>query len=373
MNNKIAILLLALSPIFFNSCKPDDDKPDTNEDCNDLLAPGQTCGAPKPYDFVSPSTLAKVATPIDNPLTEEGIYLGRLLFYDPILSLDSTQSCASCHHQDRAFNDTNKFSKGIKGAIGTRNSMPLFNLLWHKDGFFWDGRSSTLKEQVTEPVVNPIEMAHVTFCDALVKLRNSTMYRENFCKAFGDDEITQERYEKALEQFLITLVSDDSKFDKIERGEAGNSYSFEELQGRAIFFGEPPLGGDCFHCHGGSTFGTHNYKNNGLDSVHTDFGFYEATGKERDKGKFKVPSLRNIEFTAPYMHDGRFETLKEVIDFYTNGVHPNSPNIDPLMNHNNTGFNLNLTEQDKQNLIVFLGTLSDSTFLTNPAFSNPFK
>ena len=168
------------------------------------------------------------------------------------------------------------------------------------------------------------------------------------------------------------MVSDNSKFDKIERGEAGNSYTFEELSGRAIFFGEPPSGGDCFHCHGSSTFGTHEYVNNGLDSVFTDFGRFDATGKERDKGKFKVPSLRNLVFTAPYMHDGRFETLEEVVDFYANDVHSTSPNIDPLMKHKSTEFKLSLSDQDKQNLVIYLKTLTDSSFVTNPAYSNPF-
>ena len=365
------IFILFLSGLVWNSCKPDDDVIlPTN--CDDLLAPGQTCGAPTPYTFTSPSTLTKVAPPLDNPLTEEGIYLGRLLFYDPILSLDSTQSCASCHHQENAFTDPVKVSKGITGALGRRNSMALFNLLWHREGFFWDGRSVTLKDQVTKPVTDPIEMAHVTFCDALKKLRQSALYREHFCKTFGDDEITQERYEKALEQFLVTIVSDNSKFDKIERSEPGNSYTFEELQGRAIFFGEPPAGGDCFHCHGSSTFGSHEFMNNGLDKTFNDFGRFDFTEKENDKGKFKVPSLRNIAFTAPYMHDGRFATLEDVINFYANDVQPNSPNLDPLMKHKNTEFKLSLTEQDKQNLISYLMTLSDSSLTTNPAFANPF-
>jgi cytochrome c peroxidase len=372
MNNWKIIFLLALSPILFYSCKPDDGGPDGNPDCTDLHAPGATCGNATPFTFISPASMSKVAVPLDNALTEEGIYLGRLLFYDPILSLDSTQSCATCHKQENAFTDPERFSKGITGALGTRNSMVIFNVLWHRHGFFWDGRAIDLRDQVTKPVTNPVEMAHLTFCDALVKIRKSPLYREHFCKAFGDDEITQLRYEKALEQFLITLVSDNSKFDKIERGEAGNSYSFEELSGRAIFNGEPPEGGDCFHCHGTSTFGTHEYVNNGLDEFFTDFGRFDFTGKERDKGKFKVPSLRNLVFTAPYMHDGRFNTIEEVVNFYVNDVHSNSPNIDPLMKHSNTDFKLDLSEQDKTNLVIYLKTLTDSTFVTNPKFSNPF-
>lgn len=371
MIKKVLGALIILTSLHFISCQPDDDKLDSG-DCRDLEASGITCGSPTPYSFTSPAGFSQVAPPTDNPLTEEGIYLGRLLFYDPILSLDSTQSCADCHHQDKAFTDPRKFSVGINGTMGRRNSMPLFNLLWHKDGFFWDGRAPELVDQVTLPVTDPIEMAHVAFCDALIKLRRSPLYREQFCKAFGDDEITEERYEKALEQFLVTIISNNSKFDRIETGQGG-SYTFEELQGRNIFFSEPPEGGDCFHCHGNSTFSSFEFTNNGLDETLTDLGLYEFTNRERDKGKFKIPTLRNLAYTAPYMHDGRFETLKEVIDFYASDVKSNSPNIDPLMKHNNTDFVLTLTEQEKDYLIAYLMTLTDSSITTNPAYSNPFN
>ena len=155
MNKGLGIIIVALCTLVFHSCKPDDDNP-VNTNCDDLLAPGQTCGAPTPFTFENPSTLTQVAVPVDNPLTEEGIYLGRLLFYDPIISLDSSQSCASCHHQDRAFTDPDRLSRGVTGALGTRNSMALFNLLWHKDGFFWDGRANTLKKQVIDPYFRTI-------------------------------------------------------------------------------------------------------------------------------------------------------------------------------------------------------------------------
>ena len=357
--------------LFVISCKPDEEVK-SNGVCDDLLAPGQTCPAPTPYNFIPPSTLPQVALPINNPLTVEGIYLGRLLFYDPILSLDSTQSCASCHKQENAFADPDQFSTGITGQLGRRNSMALFNLLWQKNGFFWDGRATTLQEQVSKPVTDPIEMAHATFCGALKELRKSEFYREHFCKAFGDDEITQARYENALEQFLVTLVSDDSKYDKLQRGESG-PLSTDAFFGSGLFNNEAPAGADCFHCHSASVFGTYEYINNGLDSVLTDFGRYEFTEKEADKGKFKVPSLRNIALTAPYMHDGRFNTLEEVIDFYSEGVNANSPNLDPLMFHHGTGVKLNLTALEKKQLKAYLLALSDSSFIANPAFANPFK
>jgi cytochrome c peroxidase len=369
LNKYYIFILLSISSFIYQGCKPDDPKK-TTEDCEDL-GEGGICGTATPYNFIMPQGFPAVNLPADNPLTEEGILLGRMLFYDPILSLDSTQSCASCHKQENAFTDPRQFSEGITGAVGTRNSMPIFNILWQKTGFFWDGRAPGIRDQVIGPVTNPIEMAHETFCDALDKLRETSRYRNKFCEAFGDDVITEDRYQMALEQFLITLVSADSKSDKIENGQG--SFTFDELSGRKIFFGEPPLGGDCFHCHGTiGTFSTFEYTNNGLDTSFTDIGMAEVSGKSYDQGKFKTPSLRNIALTAPYMHDGRFNTLKEVIDFYTDSVQESSPNLDPLMNHNNTGIKLQLNEIQKGQLIKYLETLTDTTFINNPAFSNPF-
>lgn len=308
------------------------------------------------------------AVKADNQLTLEGIALGRFLFYDPILSGDSTQSCASCHNQSRAFTDSRRFSVGITGAVGTRNSMPLFNLMWHPS-FFWDGRSPSLREQVIDPIEDPTEM-NSSMEDVLVKLNKSKFYRDHFYKAFGELPIKTEHYAKAMEQFLFSMISFDSEFDKFFRSEP-NNFSASANNGRRIFFAEPSDGGaDCFHCHGNIHFADFTMSNNGLNQVHTDQGFGRVTGNSFDVGKFKVVSLRNVELTAPYMHDGSFNTLEEVIDFYAQGVHPTSPNLDPKMDEIPQG--LNLSQQDKADLIAFLKSLTDNTFITNPAFSNPF-
>lgn len=305
----------------------------------------------------------------DNPLTEEGIALGRFLFYDPILSGDSTQSCASCHLQENAFADPQRFSTGITGAVGRRNGMALFNLMWHPE-FFWDGRASHIREQVVAPIADPNEM-NSSMEEALHKLNNSNFYRKLFYQAFGREIITQDLYAKAMEQFLFSLISFNSEFDKWNRGEP-STFSDSAFRGLGIFNREPSLGGaDCFHCHGNIQFGSFKMTNNGLDAEHiSDLGYAEVTGKEYDKGKFKVVSLRNIELTAPYMHDGRFATLEEVIDFYAQGVHANSPNIDPQMDQIPQG--LNLDAKQKADLIAYLKSLTDHSFINNSKFSNPF-
>ncbi|MCK9480758.1 MAG: cytochrome-c peroxidase [Bacteroidia bacterium] len=306
----------------------------------------------------------------DNKLTEEGITLGRYLFYDPILSGDSSQSCASCHKQENAFADLRRFSVGITGAIGKRNAMGLFNLMWHPN-FFWDGRANTLREQVIAPIEDPNEM-NSSMSEVLRKLNQSNFYRKLFYNAFGIYNIKEEHYAKAMEQFLFTMISFNSEYDKWFRGEP-STFSDSAFRGLQIFNSEPNMGGaDCFHCHGNIHFGSLKMANNGLDETHqTDIGFGATTKQEHDKGKFKVVSLRNIELTAPYMHDGRFATLEEVIDFYSTGVHANSPNIDPLMDQIPLG--LNLDAQQKADLIAFLKSLTDYHFTTNQNFSNPFK
>ena len=327
--------------------------------------------------------LHPVKIPTDNKPTEEGVLLGRMLFYDPILSADSSQSCASCHNQDLAFTDNNKkFSEGIRGMDGKRNSMPIFNLMWHLEGFFWDGRADLLRHQSILPIQDPLEMDE-TIGNALAKLNASLMYREYFNKAFGTEVITEDLLAKSLEQFMNTIVSGNSKFDRVMQGT--ETFTQQEEIGRIIFNAEAiPLknegdpnkpinyGGDCFHCHGESNlFKQRDYSNNGLDAVPTDLGRGEVTGKASDNGKFKVPSLRNVEKTAPYMHDGRFSTLEEVVEFYLNGVNQNSPNLDEKMHALKDSVYLN--PEHRAALVSFLKTLTDDNYLTNEKYSNPFK
>jgi cytochrome c peroxidase len=318
---------------------------------------------PTPYLLDIPQGFPDMIIPADNPMTEEGVALGRQLFYDPILSADNTQSCASCHDIAFSFTDHGKqFSEGIDGSIGTRNSMSLLNAGWIPS-LFWDGRAATLEEQALEPVPNPIEM-HLPWPEAMNKLSNHPDYPDLFFKAFGTREIDSMHVVKAIAQFERTMISSDTKWDQYLRGEYTLSQS--ETKGFEIFFTEK---GDCFHCHGTILFTDNLYHNNGLDSEIKDRGLADVTGNPNDEGKFRSPTLRNVMLTAPYMHDGRFETIEEVIDHYSEGVKW-SPTIDPLMKQVSQG-GIRLTDEEKQNLISFLKVLTDSTFVKNPDLSHP--
>ena len=305
--------------------------------------------------------------PIDNPQTVEGVALGKKLFFDPILSGDNTQACADCHKPQNAFTDISRFSEGIDGVFGNRNSMPLFNLAWnYNDRFFWDGSTLSLEHQALEPVTNPIEM-HNTWEVVVDRLSQHPEYPQLFNSAFGEGSITKEKATKAIAQFERTLISANSKFDRFLSGEA--TLTPEEQNGFDVFMDESR--GDCFHCHGNpnNPLWTDNaFHNNGLDATFTDLGLGEVTGDPGDNGKFRSPSLRNLAYTAPYMHDGRFATLDEVINHYSEGLQ-NSPTIDPLMKKVNEG-GVQLTDQDKADLKAFLLSLSDPSFINNPDFQN---
>lgn len=319
---------------------------------------------PTPYNLVVPDGFPDMEIPEDNPLTEEGIKLGRRLFYDPILSADNTQACAGCHNQEFSFTDHGRqFSTGIDGQQGTRNAMSVINAGWMTH-LFWDGRDPSLEDQALEPVPNPVEM-HQVWPDAVDKLKNDPQYPDLFFDAFGTRDIDSSYVVKAIAQFERTMISNNSKWDRYLRGEYELNQA--ETKGFEIFFTEK---GDCFHCHATILFTDNLFHNNGMDSEFSDKGLFDVTGDENDMGKFKTPTLRNIVYTAPYMHDGRFETLEDVINFYSEGLQY-SPTIDPLMKKINQG-GLHLTGEEKQNLIAFIKTLTDTTFINNPAFSNPF-
>lgn len=313
--------------------------------------------------------------PDDNPLTLAGVKLGRMLFYEKQLSADGSQACASCHLQEFAFTDTAQFSIGVRGEKGKRHAMSVFNMAWNSNAFFWDGRAELLRHQALLPIQDELEMDE-TLDNVVSKLSQNQMYKDQFIRAFGSDEINEERISLALEQFMNSIVSKNSKYDRFL--DDSTLFSASEKRGRDLFFKEynqfipEESGADCAHCHSGINFENDRYMNNGLDSDEDmkDEGRFAATGVERDKGKFKVTSLRNIELTPPYMHDGRFNTLEEVIDHYNEGIVLSST-IDPAleMTHS-TG--LRLTERDKQDLIAFLKTLTDYDLLTNPEYSNPF-
>ena len=303
--------------------------------------------------------------PSDNPQTVEGVALGKKLFFDPILSGDNTLACAGCHSPANAFSDARQFSIGIDGTPGRRNSMPIQNLAWNFDEkFFWDGHAVTLESQILEPVVSPIEM-HNTWPEAVASLQNSANYPVMFEQAFGTSNIDRTLVSKAIAQFLRTLISGNARFDRYSRGEIELTSS--ELNGLAVFLDENK--GDCFHCHGNpnNPLWTDNiFHNNGLDEVFTDRGLGEVTGDPRDFGLFRTPSLRNLAYTAPYMHDGRFETIDEVINHYSEGL-VFSETIDPLMKAVDEG-GVQLSDEDKADLKAFLLTLSEPGFTTNPDF-----
>ena len=306
--------------------------------------------------------------PSNNPQTEEGVLLGKKLFFDPILSDDGSLACAGCHNATNAFTDTTRFSDGIDGLFGNRNAMPLFNLAWNYDNtFFWDGRDLGLENQVFEPITNPLEM-HSTWEAVAEKLQAHPEYPELFNAAFGSQTIDSVLVSKAIAQFERTLISANSKFDKFLLGTA--NLTPEESNGFTVFMDESK--GDCFHCHGSDNnplWTDNKFHNNGLDSTFSDLGLGNVTGDPADNGKFKTPSLRNLAFTAPYMHDGLFETIEEVINHYSEGLQ-NSTTIDPLMKKVDQG-GVQLSLQEKADLKAFLLSLSDTDFINNPNFSNP--
>ncbi len=310
----------------------------------------------------------------DNPLTTEGVKLGRMLFYEKMLSADGTMSCASCHMQQFAFSDTNQFSIGIRELPGKRQAMAVFNMAWNTNEFFWDGRAHLLRHQSLKPIQDELEMDE-SLDNVLSKLLNSDMYREQFKRAFGTEEIDTGLMAKAMEQFMNSIVSYQSKYDDYLAGKA--TLTPMEERGRFLFFTEynpgfpNQSGADCQHCHGGANFENDNYMNNGLDndSEFDDLGRYEVSGLADDKAKFKVPSLRNIALTAPYMHDGRFKTLEEVVNHY-NKVKPSST-LDPSF-HQQLPQGLQLSDDDKKALVAFLNTLTDVKLISNPIYADPF-
>ncbi len=312
--------------------------------------------------------------PSDNLLTREGVKLGRMLFYEKMMSKNATQACASCHNQQTAFSDSRRFSVGINNLPGTRHSMAIFNMAWNTNEFFWDGRAHLLRDQALLPIQDPTEMDE-TLVNVTSKLQTSTIYPKQFQKAFGTITITPLLISKALEQFMNSIVSNQSKYDKFLAGTT--TLSPVEERGRFLFFKEynpffpDESGADCAHCHGGDNFENDKYMNNGLDidADFIDIGRQNVTGSLSDKAKFKVPSLRNVELTAPYMHDGRFNTLENVIDHYN--LVKNSTTLDASFGQQLPN-GLKLTLADKAALISYLKTLTDNVLITNPEYSSPF-
>ena len=311
----------------------------------------------------------------DNPLTVQGVKLGRMLFYEKMLSKDGSMACASCHLQEFAFSDTAQFSIGVEGKPGGRQAMAVFNMAWNENEFFWDGRAHLVRDQSLGPIQDPLEM-NETLENVIAKLSASQTYKDQFIRAFGTDEVTSEKMSLAMEQFMNSIVSYQSKYDDFL--EDTTVFSESEKRGRDLFFGEyneffpDESGADCAHCHSGANFENDKYANNGLDGdgEFKDDGREKVTKDARDKAAFKITSLRNIAVTAPYMHDGRFATLEQVVAHYNNGLKASASLDGALEQTRGTG--LRLTEQDKTDLVNFLKTLTDNTLISNPDYASPF-
>jgi cytochrome c peroxidase len=316
--------------------------------------------------------------------------LGRVLFYDKFLSVNNAVSCGSCHLQTLAFSDHGQFSEGFENITTNRNTPPIQNLFEPDQALFWDGRERVLQTMVMKPVFNHVEMGMSNATQVVNKVKGRAYYEELFEKAFGDNEISFNRIAQALGSFTSSIVSQDSRFDQnfmfgfitpdfVNPQMQIPNFTPIEQEGFGLFFNKY----NCGSCHNlfsskgygdfTSTTAGEELVNIGLDRDYNDDGRGTLTGDNQDNGKFKIPNLRNVELTGPYMHDGRFSTLEEVIGHYSTGIegHPNLD--DRLKDENGKPLVLNITEAEKGALVAFLGTLTDRKFTTDPKFSDPFK
>ena len=313
----------------------------------------------KPYVLKVPIGFPAPIIPKDNELTVARVKLGKKLFYDKILSYDTSISCASCHVPDFSFSDNKALSLGVKQLNGDRNSMPLINLAW-SNSFFWDGGVSTLEMQVLKPLSSHTEM-NMLLREAVYRLKNTAEYSKLFEKAYQCEPDANSLF-KAIACFERTLISGNSKFDRFFYQKDSTVFNASEKRGYYLFFGNDKV--HCVSCHSGVNFANNTFQNNGLYAEYKDEGRARITGNKNDIGKFKVPTLRNIAYTAPYMHDGSLTSLEDVITHYgSSGTGHFNASL-----HVHTGSELQLTEQDKKDLVSFLNTLSDEEFIRNPEY-----
>ncbi|MFY8127653.1 MAG: cytochrome-c peroxidase [Chitinophagaceae bacterium] len=387
------ISLLSFTSIFIVSCsKTDSTSTNTNNDLAALNLPSS------PFDYATVSLPAHFTTnaggplptsivgtdntPNTNPITNHGATLGRVLFYDKNLSINRSISCASCHKQNLGFSDSAVLSRGFAGGLTRRHSMTLINARYYQRGrFFWDERATTLEEQVLMPFQDATEMG-LTLTSLVQRVREQVYYKTLFTNAFGDTTLNSDRISRALSQFVRSIISYNSKYD-VGRAAAPTpganftNFTAEENLGKNLFFAPIPNGGGaCFGCHTTEAFISANPgpTNNGLDAMSTtDRGAGEVFTNPVFVGRFKTSTLRNIELTAPYMHDGRFKTLEEVVEHYNSGI-KNHPTLAPAL-QDGTGnpVRLNFTAAQKAALVAFLKTLTDNSVSTNEKWSNPFK
>ena len=404
--NKIIVALILGAMVLIVACSKDDidngiptdpfaelNLPEQHFNYANIQLPNHYTTNEFPSQFQFQAVTEFDNTPIDNPITDAGATLGRVLFYDKKLSANGTVACASCHKAEHGFSDPDVLSEGFEGGLTRRHSMGIVNARFYADGrFFWDERAETLEEQVLMPFQDDVEMG-LTLLELVNIASEQTYYPSLFEDAFGDETITSDRISKALAQFIRSLVSTTSKYDQARSDVQSPVVDFPnftalENEGKRLFYLLRQLtngvNGNCVGCHqteaviGPSlinpgpltTFAT----TNGLDATSTtDLGVNETTGNPNDIGKFKVPSLKNIAIRPPYMHDGRFATLEEVIDHYSSGIQNHSNLITPLVNTTGQVGQFNFTQAEKEALVAFLNTLTDNEMLTDEKYSNPFE
>ncbi|MFK7922832.1 MAG: cytochrome-c peroxidase, partial [Bacteroidia bacterium] len=330
-------------------------------------------GIPFHFEF-DPDIPLFTYSPLDNSITDQGATLGRVLFYDTRLSLNKTISCASCHVQEHGFADPATVSSGQHGEKGIRNSIGLSNAGIPATGsFFWDSSADTMRVQIITAITSSIEM-NLDTLTMVERIMDTDFYPGLYYQAFGDSTVSTERTVKAIGQFVRSMISFQSKYDWERNWNIGwvnfeepfSTFSEAENLGKSLFHAH------CQTCHTGELFMTKEPRNNGINLDNTEAGFANVTGNPNDLGKFKAPSLRNIEFTAPYMHDGSLQSLEDVIAFYSKGIQGN-PNLDTaLLDINGQPKQFNFTQDESAALIAFLKTLSDTVFLNDPRWSDPF-
>lgn len=404
--NKILAIIALISMILIGACSKDDVKsespidpfvelnlPEEYFNYANIALPIHYMENGFPQQFQFQPAIAYDNTPAENPITDAGATLGRVLFYDKKLSANGTISCASCHQAEHGFSDPNVLSEGFDGGHTRRHSMGITNARFYADGrFFWDERAETLEEQVLMPFQDDVEMG--LSLEELVNIANEqTYYPILFEEAFGDNTISSDRISKAIAQFIRSLVSTTSKYDQA-RSEVESAvadfpgFTEQENQGKRLFYFPRTLtngvNGNCVGCHQTEAFVgplpsnagplTSFATSNGLDVTSTiDLGVNESTGNPRDIGKFKVPSLRNISIRPPYMHDGRFANIEEVIEHYSSGIQNHSNLISPLVNDDGEVGRFNFTQEEKAALVAFLNTLTDNEMLSDEKYNDPFK
>lgn len=386
--------LLFVAACVYLSCKKEAPLPGGDDSLSELNLPAEpynyavAVNLPDHFKINAPGPLQTSVNgldnaPLDNPVTDHGATLGRVLFYDKKLSANGRVSCASCHVQEAGFSDPQKLSKGFEGGLTRRHSMTLVNARFYQRGrFFWDERAVTLEQQVLQPFQDPVEMG-VSLGELVRRVEEQPYYQRLFKNAFGDESVSADRIARALAQFVRSIISYQSRYD-VGRAQVPNpnapfpNFTPQENQGKQLFLQPVQNGGaGCFACHTTEAFVSANVgpQNNGLDSVSTsDRGAAETFPQQMQlTGAFKTGTLRNIALTAPYMHDGRFATLEQVVEHYNSGVkaHPNL--APPLRRPDGQPQRLNLSEGQKAALVAFMRTLTDESVALNPKWSNPFK